>query len=289
MGTFIQLLVIGLSMGMIYAIVAMSIDLLVKAVGVLNFAQGDLLMVGAYVTFCLTYQLNLPFYAMFILALIIFAIFGAIFMFTVYWPLRKSKWPATNIIMALGASIVIKEICKLIWGSIPLVSDPIMKGVLVIGTARLEYQYLFIIGAGLILLIGVVLLYDKLYVGRVMQAAAQDKYSAELLGIPTILTIVATYMISMLLVGIGGYLVAPLFLVSTKLSSFLLKGFSGMVVGGIGNIKGAVLGSLLIGVTESFSTLFTSYYKDSVAFLVLILVLIIRPQGIFGQRISEKA
>ncbi len=289
MGTFLQLLVIGLSMGMIYAIVAVSIDLLVKAVGVLNFAQGDLLMVGAYITFCFSYQLNMPMYLMIILAVITFAIFGAIFMFSVYWPLRKSKWPATNIIMALGASIVIKEICKLIWGSVPLVSKPILEGVLVIGTARLEYQYLFIIGIGGIMLAGVFLLYDKLYVGRVMQAAAQDKYSAELLGIPTIFTIVITYMLSMLLVGTGGYLVAPVFLVSTNLATFLLKGFSGMVVGGIGNIKGAVVGSILIGLVESYSTLFTSAYKDTMAFLVLIIVLVIRPQGIFGQKIAEKA
>lgn len=122
-----------------------------------------------------------------------------------------------------------------------------------------------------------------------MQAAAQDKYAAELLGIPTILTTIATYIISMSLVGIGGYLVAPLFLVSTSLGSFMLKGFAGMVIGGIGNVKGAVLGSLLIGIIESFATLFTTTYKDAVVFMVLIVVLIVRPEGFFGQLIKEKA
>ena len=191
--------------------------------------------------------------------------------------------------MALAASIVLKEICKAIWGMVPLVSKPIIKGVFAFGGARLEYQYLFIIGIGLLLIVGTFLLYDKTYVGRVMQAAAQDKYAAELIGIKTVYTILATYMLSMTLTAIGGYLIAPLFLVSTNLSTFQLRGFAGLVVGGIGNIKGALFGSLLIGIIEAFSSMFTSYYKDAVVFLVLILVLILRPQGLFKQHISEKA
>lgn len=288
-GMYLQLLVIGLSMGMVYAMIAMGIVLLIRAVGVLNFAQGELFMLGAYVTFALSVQLSMPLWAMVIVALIIFCLFGALFMFSVYWPLRKSTWNATIIISTLGASTVIKEIAKIIWGSVPVVQPPIIKGVLAIGTVRLEYQYLFIIVIGLLLIIGTFLLFDKLYIGRVMQAAAQDKYSAELLGISTIVTTMLTYMISASLAGVGGWLVSPLFLVSTSLGSFMLKGFAGMVIGGLGDVKGAVLGSLLIGVIESFSTLFTTTYKDAVVFLVLIIVLIVRPQGFFGQKISEKA
>lgn len=286
---YIQLLIIGISMGMIYAMLAMGVVLLVRAVGVLNFAQGELFMLGAYVTYCLSYQANLPLLPMIIIAIIIFVIFGALFMFSVYWPLRKSKWPQTIIISTLGASVVIKEIVKMIWGNVPLVSKPIIKGVLVIGSARLEYQYLFIIGISALLIIGVILLFDKLYIGRIMQAAAQNKYSAELLGIATLVTTTLTYMISASLVGIGGYLVAPLFLVSTSLGGFLLKGFAGMVIGGFGSVKGAVIGSLLIGIIESYTTLFTSTYKDAIVFLVLIIVLIIRPKGFFKPLISEKA
>ena len=288
-GMLLQLLIIGISMGMIYAILAMGIVLLVRAVGVLNFAQGELFMLGAYVCYALTVQLHLPIYAMIILALLVFAVFGALFMFSVYWPLRNSEWPATIIISTLGASVVLKEVVKLIWGSVPVVQPPIIKGVLVINTIRLEYQYLFILGIGAVLIVGVFLLFDKLFAGRVMQAAAQDKYAAEMLGIPTIATTVLTYIISTTLVGVGGWLVSPLFLVSTSLGSFLLKGFAGMVIGGMGDVKGAVLGSLLIGVIESFATLFTSTYKDALVFLVLIIVLVVRPKGFFGPKISEKA
>ena len=115
-----------------------------------------------------------------------------------------------------------------------------------------------------------------------------SSYAAQLLGIPTIVTTALTYIISASLVGVGGWLVSPLFLVSTSLGSFLLKGFAGMVIGGLGDVKGAVIGSLLVGVIESFATLFTATYKDAVVFSVLIIVLIVRPTGFFGQKISEK-
>jgi branched-chain amino acid transport system permease protein len=288
MGMFLQLVVIGFSMGMIYAILAMGWVLLTRAVGVLNFAQGELLMMGAYICYALSVQLHMPIYIMLVLAMGVFIIFGALFMLSVYWPLRKSKWPATIIISTLGASVVLKEVAKLIWGSVPVVQPPIIKGVLVFGTIRLEYQYIFIICIGALLIVGVLLLFTKLFVGRVMQAAAQDRYAAQLIGITTSLTTAFTYIISTALVGIGGWLVSPLFLVSTSLGSFLLKGFAGMVIGGMGNVNGAVLGSLLIGVIESFATVFTTTYKDAVVFLVLILVLIIRPRGFFGQKIYEK-
>jgi branched-chain amino acid transport system permease protein len=288
-GLYLQLLVIGLSMGMIYAILAMGIVLLVRAVGVLNFAQGELFMLGAYVCYALTVQLHMPIYAMLIIALLVFVLFGTLFMFAVYWPLRNSKWPATIIISTLGASVVLKEVVKLIWGSVPVVQPPIIKGVLVMGgKIRIEYQYLFIIGIGSLLIIAVFLLFDKLFLGRTMQAAAQDSYAAQLLGIPTVITTALTYIISASLVGIGGWLVSPLFLVSTSLGSFLLKGFAGMVIGGLGDVKGAVIGSLLVGVIESFATLFTATFKDAVVFSVLIIVLIVRPTGFFGQKISEK-
>ena len=122
-----------------------------------------------------------------------------------------------------------------------------------------------------------------------MQAAAQDKYAAELLGIPTIKTTMATYIISIALACTGGFLVAPLFLVSITLGVMQLKAFAGIVIGGFGNIKGAVIGSIIVGLVESYSTLFTSTYKDAMVFLVLILFLVVRPQGIYGERIAEKA
>jgi len=285
----LQLFVIGISMGMIYAILAMGIVLLWRAVGVLNFAQGELFMMGAFVTFALTVQIHMPLYAMLVIALIVFALFGALFMFCVYWPLRKSKWPATIIISTLGASVVIREIAKVIWGTIPVVQPHIIRGVWITPTFRIEYQYLFIIGVSAFMIIGVFLLFDKLFVGRVMQAAAQNKYAAELIGISTIVTTILTYIISTSIAAVGGWLVSPLFLVSTGLGAFLLRGFAGMVIGGMGDVRGAVLGSLLIGLLEAFTVMLTTTFRDAIVFLVLLLVLIFRPRGFFGSKISEKA
>lgn len=286
---FVQLLVNGIAMGMIYALMAMGLILLIRAIGVMNFAQGELLMIGAFITWALTNQLKLPVYAMIPAAMIAFAIFGIIFMFTIYWPLRNASYPVATIIATMGASMAIKEIVILIWGSQPLTARPIIKGILKIGNVRLQYQYLLTILVGGILIFLVFTLFEKLYAGRMMQAAAQDKYAAELLGIPTILTTAATYIIVVSLASIGGFMIAPMFMVNVTLGSLQLRAFAGVVIGGFGNIKGAIIGSLLIGLVESYSSVITTTYKDAIVFLILILMLLFRPQGLFGDRIADKA
>lgn len=289
MTLFFQLLVNGIAMGMIYALMAMGLILLIRAIGVMNFAQGDLLMIGAFITWALTNQVKLPFYAMVPAALISFAIVGILFMFLVYWPLRNATYPTATVIATMGASIVIRELATLIWGSQPLTSRPIIRGFMQIGSVRLQYQYLLTILVGGILIFLVFTLFEKLYAGRMMQAAAQDKYAAELLGIPTILTTAATYIIVVTLASIGGFMIAPMFMVNVTLGSMQLRAFAGVVIGGFGNIKGAIFGSLLIGLVESYSSLITTTYKDAVVFLILIIVLLVRPQGLFGDKIADKA
>lgn len=276
-------------MGMLYALMAMGLILIVKAVGVLNFAHGQLFMLGGYITWMFTYQANLPLWGVILCAIITFAICGVAYMFSVYWPLRNSPWKVTVTISTLGASIALKEVVRLIWGSIPLTAEPIVPGVLRIGTAYLNYQYLFIIGIGGALMLGVYILFEKSFIGKIMQATAQDRYAAELIGIPTVVAIACTYMISMTLSGVGGWLAAPLFLVSQSLGSMAQKAFAGIVLGGFGSVKGAIVGCLLIGLIESFSILITDSYKDAVVFLVLIIVLVVRPTGIFGEKVAEKA
>ena len=285
-----QLLLIGIAMGLIYALMAMGLILIVKAVGVLNFAHGELFMFGAYITYMLTIQAGFSLMAITFVAVAIFLIFGALFMFTVYWPLRNAEWSVCVTISTLGASMALKETVRLIWDPFPLKMPPLIEGTLQMGeNAKLDYQYLIIMAVSILLIVFVFILFEKMRIGRVMQAAAQNRYAAELMGIPTVVTIVATYMISTLLSGLGGWLAAPLFLVSQSLGSFSLKAFAGIVVGGFGSIKGAVVGSILIGIVESYSILITSTYKDAVVFLVLISVLLVRPQGIFGEKIAEKA
>lgn len=285
----IQFTITGISMGMLYALMAMGLILIVKAVGVLNFAHGQLFMLGAYLTWMLTYQMNLPVWGVAICGLICFAICGLAYMFSVYWPFRNSSWKVTVTISTLGASIALKEVVRLIWGSVSLSMAPVAPGVTHIGTAYLNNQYFLIIGVGGLLMLGVYFLFEKTFLGKIMQAVAQDRYEAELIGIPTIIAIACTYMVSMCLSGVGGWLAAPLFMVSQSLGSMAQKAFAGIVLGGFGSVKGAVVGGLLIGLIESFSVLITDSYKDAIVFLVLLIVLVIRPTGIFGEKIDEKA
>ena len=284
-----QLTVNGVAMGMIYALMAMGLILLIRAIGVMNFAQGELLMLGAFITWGLTYQVKLPFALMVPAAMLCFSLVGVIFMFVVYWPLRAASYPTATVISTMGAAMVIREIAAITWGSLPLVAAPLVKGVLRVGPLRLQYQYLLTIAIGAVLIFLVFILFEKLYAGRIMQAAAQDKYAAELLGIPTILTTAATYIIVTVLASIGGYMIAPVFLVNVTLGTLQLRAFAGVVTGGFGSVKGAIAGSLLIGLVESYSSTFTTTYKDAVVFLVLIVVLLFRPQGLFGERVADKA
>ncbi|MBE6829855.1 MAG: branched-chain amino acid ABC transporter permease [Ruminococcaceae bacterium] len=294
--TIVSLAVNGISMGMIYALMAMGLILLIRAIGVMNFAQGDLLMFGAFITCWLTVDLKLPLWAMIPLSIVCFVVVGIIFMFTAYWPLRNASYPAATVISTMGAAMALKEIATLIWGSLPRSMPSLMKNpatgkaaVLKIGSITIQWQFILTIIVGSVFIYLVFVLFDKLYAGRMMQAAAQDKYAAELLGIPTILTTMATYVIVVALASTGGYMIAPIFMVSNTLGTLQLRAFAGVVIGGFGNIKGAILGSLLIGVVEAFSTIQFSQYKDAVVFLVLIVFLLVRPQGLFGEKIADKA
>lgn len=290
MQMFLPLTVTGVAMGIIYAFLGMGLILLIRAVGVLNFAQGDLLMLGAYITAMLTLDFKMPIIGMFFVSLIMFAISAAIFMYTCYMPVRNSKWPAATVICTLGASMVIREGLIIVFSAQPRTMPPVVRGLVKAGSGVVfEKQYIAIAVIGALVIIGVFLLFDKLYCGKVMQAAAQSRYAGELLGIPINLTILATYIIVVSVAGIGGYLVAPLFMVTPALGTMQLRAFAGVIIGGLGNLKGAVIGSIIVGLIEAYSTYVTTQYKDVVVFAALIIMLAVRPQGLFGESIAEKA
>lgn len=196
----------------------------------------------------------------------------------------------------MGASIVIKELVMLIWGSLPLSMSPLLVNpetgggkILTIGGVNLQWQLILIALVGGVAISLVFLLFEKSYAGKLMEAAAQDSYVAEMMGIPTVLTTAATYIISVILAGIGGFMVAPSFTVTVTLGTLLLRAFAGVIIGGLGNIKGAIIGSLLVGLVEAFASVRLSTYKDAVVFILLLVFLVVRPQGIFGEKIEDKA
>ncbi|NLM41435.1 MAG: branched-chain amino acid ABC transporter permease [Firmicutes bacterium] len=287
----LQLLVSGIAMGFIYAMVSMGMVLIFRAVNIVNFAQGEFLMFGGYLCYMFNRQLHLPIVPALLLAALAMGVVGVIFMFTSYWPLRNAQIRAI-VVSAMGASIVFKEGARLIWGSIPVTVDRVVKGTAVIAnTAVVQWQNIAIIGISFILILFVYLLLERTFIGHIMQATAQDRYMASLVGIPVVFSIALTFALSAMLTGIGGGLLAPLFFLNNTMGyTTNAKAFAAVVIGGFGSVPGAVIGGLLVGLIEAFGGAYISTtYQLVIIYVVLVFFLMFRPQGIFGTRIQEKA
>lgn len=286
----LQLLVSGVAMGFIYAMVSMGMVLIFRAVNIVNFAQGEFLMFGGYFCYMFNRQLQLPIVPSLFLAALAMGVVGVIFMFTSYWPLRNAQIRAI-VVSAMGASIVFKEGARLIWGSIPVTVDRVMKGTTMLGTAVVQWQNIAIIGISFILILFVYLLLEKTFIGHIMQATAQDRYMASLVGIPVVLSTALTFALSAFITGVGGGLLAPLFFLNNTMGyTTNAKAFAAVVIGGFGSVPGAVIGGLLVGLVEAFGGAYISTtYQLVLIYVVLVFFLMFRPQGIFGGRIQEKA
>lgn len=285
-----QFLVAGLAMGSVYALVALSFNLLYNAVGILNFAVGEFVMLPAFALSLLVSNLHLPFYLACAVTLAIMVVFGFIFHRGLYHPLRGRPFIAV-LVSTIGASLFLKNAALLAFGADPRVTPGIFQ------TASLEVlgvyiapQYLVILGTLLVLVLLQYVLFEKTLLGKQMRATAQDRDMARLVGIRVDVILLLTFIYAALLGGIGGILLAPIFYVSSTMGFMIaLKGFSASICGGLGSVQGAILGGLFIGVVELFGAAFVSAtYKDVFAFVILITVLLVRPQGFFGEKVAEK-
>ena len=289
--TFAQLFVTGLAMGSIYALVALSFALLYKAVGILNFAVGEFVMVPGFISVVLLTTLNVPFLWAYLVTLGIMVLFGVVFQRTVYHPLRGRPFVAV-LVSTIGASLFLRNTSLLAFGADPRVSPGVftVKTVSFFGVF-VPPQYLLIIGTLIVLVVFQYLLFEKTLLGKKMQATAQDRDMARLLGIPVDTVILITFIYASLLGGISGILLAPIFYVTADMGFMIaLKAFASSIAGGLGSIPGAIVGGLFIGVVELFCAAYISAtYKDVFAFVILIAVLLLRPQGFFGEKIAEKA
>lgn len=287
----LQLLVSGIAMGAIYAMVSMGMVLIFRAVNIVNFAQGEFLMFGGYLCYTFNRLLNLPITLSLILAALCMGVVGVIFMRASYWPLRNAQIRAI-IVSAMGASIVFKEGARLIWGSIPVTVDKVIDGAAVLpGGAIIQWQNVTIIVIAAALIALVYLLLEKTFIGHIMQATAQDPYMASLVGIPVVLSIALTFALSALITGIGGGLLAPLFFLNNTMGfTANAKAFAAIVIGGFGSVQGAIFGGLIVGLVEAFGGAYISTtYQLVIIYVVLVFVLMFRPQGLFSGKIQEKA
>ncbi|MCC8984631.1 MULTISPECIES: branched-chain amino acid ABC transporter permease [Bradyrhizobium] len=290
MDLILQLLFTGIGIGAVYALVALGFVLIFRATNVVNFAQGEFSMVAAYLM-VVCVELGLPYWLSFVIALAGMALLGVIFNLGVYYPLRHRTYLPV-IIATIGASILLSNSVLAIYGPQPQVlqgwfDTPGIQ----LGPVYLDSQYLLIIGVTILLVLFNFWFFEKTLLGKKLQATSQDKEMASLLGISVSTMIMITFIYSAVLGGLAGILVAPVLFVSIQMGSTIaLKAFAATIIGGFGDVAGAIVGGLALGVIETFGAAYISVpYKDGFAFLVLIAFLVFRPQGIFGERVAEKA
>jgi branched-chain amino acid transport system permease protein len=286
-----QLLFTGIGIGSIYAMVSLGFVLLIRSANVVNFAQGEFSMLGAYLMLILLVSFGVPYLIALIVSVILMGLIGVIFGLITYWPLR-TRGQIPVIISTIGAGILLENLVLATYGPSPQVLPGMFDAPgFLVANIFMDSQYLAIIGTAFALLALQYLIFEKTIVGKKIQATSQDREMASLLGIPVITLIFGIFFYSAALGGLAGILVAPILFVSVGIASVVaLKAFAANIIGGFGSIPGAIIGGLLIGIVETLGAAYISVpYKDAFAFLMLLAVLLVRPQGLFGERVAEKA
>ena len=283
-GIIPQLLITGITMGAIYALVALGFVIIVRASQILNFAQGEFVMLGGVLTFFLIAGAGLSYPLAALVAVILVICIGLLLHLLVIYPLRKAS-PLILIMATLGASIFISNTSALLFGTLPKALPPFSGGLaLQFGGIAIAPQSLWVIGATFCLLLVLHLLSRRTLVGKAMEASSTDPLGADLTGIARNLMVFFAFGASAGIGAVAGVLVTPLFYTGYNSGALLgLKGFIAAVLGGWGKNSGAILGGFALGVAESVSVAFIpAGYKDGVAFVILLLILYFRPKGILG-------
>jgi len=286
----LQLVVNGLALGSVYALVALGFILVSEATGVVNFATGQFVMVGCFFGVSTVLKWGMPIWPGYTAALVMMVAFGFVFYLVVYRPLQDAS-VVSVIIGTVAAGIVMQNVALLVWGSLAFrPSSPFGEAQLSFMGATLSWQSLFTVAVTLVLIGGVHLLLYSSPLGAKMRAVAQDREVARLMAIPVTAILMTSWLIAAALTGVAGLLLGPLWFADVAMGvPIALKAFAAAIIGGFGSVAGALLGGIAVGLAEIFgATYLSSIYKDALVFLLMVLFLIVRPQGIFGERISER-
>jgi branched-chain amino acid transport system permease protein len=279
-----QLLFSGVTIGAIYALVALGFVTISRASQIINFAQGEFVMLGGVITFFLLNGVKLPYPLAALMAVLIVILIGFAMHLSILYPLRKAS--ILILIMAtLGASIFLSSTSGLLFGTLPKTLPPFSsEGPLQLGKISVSPQSLWVLLSTFLLLIFLYLLSHRTLLGKAMEASSTDPLGADLLGISRNLMVFLAFGVSAGVGAFAGILITPIFFTSYSSGALLgLKGFISAVLGGWGRNSGAILGGFVLGVVESLSLAFiSSGYKDGVAFVILLLILYFRPKGILG-------
>lgn len=292
----IDLLIIGLSVGMVYALVALGISLIYSGLDIVHFAHGEIYMLGAFIGLMLFQHLALPYVPTLVLAIVLTGLLGVLIERLFYRRLTRAGGGYTvagmgMIIAGFGMSIVLQNIAFLVWGAKPLPFPVPFGRPLEIGNLTLPMSYAWIVAAAVVLMLGLNLILKKTMLGLAMRAVAYNKDIAYLSGVNVPLMISIIFGIGCALGAAAGVLIGPINYVQVQMGvAVLIKAFAAAVVGGFGSLPGAIVGGLLVGVVESLGAgLVSGTYKDVYAFILLILVLMLKPSGMLGVEAKMKA
>ena len=289
---FLDNLINGLSLGSIYAIIALGYTMVYGIAKMLNFAHGDIIMVGAYIAFCGLQYWGFPPVAAFLLAMAVCTVLGITIEGLAYRPLRQATSLAV-LITAIGMSYLLQNIALMIWGANPK-SFPttfINSTSLRLGQISISSATLITILVSVVIMVLLTLFTSKTKLGKAMRCVSEDRGAAELMGINVNRTISLTFAIGSALAAIAGILLCSSYPILQPTTGSMpgIKAFTAAVFGGIGSIPGAMLGGILLGIIEIFGKAYISTeLGDAIVFAVLIIVLLFKPAGLLGKPMREK-
>ncbi len=294
--SFLNHLINGISLGSVYAIIALGYTMVYGIAKMLNFAHGDVIMVGAYVCFFASSSFGLPPILGVILAMVVCTVLGVVIERLAYKPLRQATSLAV-LITAIGMSYFLQNAAQLLWTSNPKIFPTFFSfggqtGVsLFDGGLNISYAALVTIIVCIVIMVALTLFTSKTKMGKAMRACSEDKAAAQLMGINVNTTISMTFAIGSCLAAVAGVLLCSAYptLQPTTGSMPGIKAFTAAVFGGIGSIPGALVGGLLLGIIEILAKAYIStQLSDAIVFAVLIIVLLVKPAGLLGKMIREK-
>ena len=289
----LQYLINGISIGAVYAIIALGYTMVYGIAKMQNFAHGDVIMVGAYISFCVTNYLNLPALVSIVAAVVVCTVLGVVIEGLAYKPLRGTPSLAV-LITAIGFSYFLQNAAQLIWGTAPknFTSVVTMKPIMLAnGQLVITGEMILTVVVSALVMVGLTLYTGKTRTGKAMRAVSEDRDAAQLMGINVNRTISATFAIGSALAAVAGVLLCSTLptLQPTTGSMPGIRAFTAAVFGGIGSMPGAMLGGILLGIIETFSKKYISTdFSDAIVFGVLILILLLKPTGLMGKQVQEK-
>lgn len=278
---FIQQIFNGLVVGSIYTLIALGLTTIFGILGIAHFAHGSVAMFGGYLTFFLISVLGIGLLPSFILAMAAGALLGIVLERVAYYPVRNAP-PINSFIIALGLTLIIEKLNLLAFGIDQVIIPTPFVNVINIGGVTMPELRIYVLVIAAILVIGMTLLIQHTWIGMAVRAVAQNRAAAVLMGINVNSVSMFVFALSSALGVAAGVLVGALFAVAPGVSSGLvIKGFAVLILGGLGSIPGAIVGGMVLGVSEAFAAAFvSSAYKDVISFLLMILVLLVRPEGL---------